>query len=105
MLCSSQEVRDVVDDLLTQLNTGRATTGGVTTEAGIAWTWMITEYGLVRGLFTGFAICFPVAFFVLMMATKNVIVSFYAILAIIQIVASVMGIVQAMGYDLGVAER
>mmetsp|Transcript_6051 Transcript_6051/g.11498 ORF Transcript_6051/g.11498 Transcript_6051/m.11498 type:complete len:998 (+) Transcript_6051:160-3153(+) len=99
-----QEVRDVVDDLLKQLDTGTASTGGVITEAGIAWTWMVTEYGLVNGLFTGFAICFPVAFLVLIMATKNVIVSFYAILAIIQIVASVMGIVQALDYDLGVAE-
>ena len=48
-----QEVRDIVDELLKSLDTGRATTGNVITEAGIAWTWMVTEYGLVNGLFTG----------------------------------------------------
>uniref|UniRef100_A0A7S2QV85 SSD domain-containing protein n=1 Tax=Triparma pacifica TaxID=91992 RepID=A0A7S2QV85_9STRA len=99
-----EEVREVVDALLLEMNTGNEATGEVITEAGIAWTWMITERGLVDGLFTGFAICFPVAFGVLMVATKNVAVSIYAIAAIIQIVASVMGIVQSIGYDLGVAE-
>ncbi|GMH73348.1 hypothetical protein TrST_g2399 [Triparma strigata] len=103
-LDEKKEVRDVVDELLKELDTGTATTGQVTTEAGIAWTWMVTEQGLVDGLFTGFAICFPVAFLVLIVATKNIIVSFYAIASIMMIVASVMGVVQSMGYDLGVAE-
>jgi len=93
-----EEVRDIVDALLTSMNTGTATTGKVVTEAGIAWTWMVTERGLVNGLFTGFAICFPVAFGVLLVATKNVPISVYAITAIMQIVASVMGIVQRLGF-------
>ena len=100
-----KDVRAVVDKVLEEINTGAAaTTGDVITEAGIEWTWMETEQGLVDGLFTGFAICFPVAFGVLIIATFNIFVSIYAIISIIFIVASVMGVVQMVGYDLGVAE-
>ena len=52
-----QEVRDVVDAVVKELSsTGHPTTGKVITEAGIAWTWMTTEKGLVDGLFLGFSI-------------------------------------------------
>jgi predicted RND superfamily exporter protein len=100
-----KDVRKVVDSVLDEVNDGAAsTTGKLLTQAGIEWTWMNTEQGLVDGLFNGFAICFPVAFLVLVFATYNAIVSTFAILSIVLIVASVLGIVQLMGYDLGVAE-
>ena len=52
---------------------------------------MLIEDALVRNLMTGFAICFPVAFAVLVAATGNVIVAMYAILSIAMIVAGVLG--------------
>ncbi len=100
-----QEVRKNVDKLIDSINDSAApTTGKVIDEAGIEWTWMVTEQGLVDGLFIGFAICFPVAFAVLIVATTNIVVSFYAIVSIMMIVSSVMGVVQMVGYALGVAE-
>ena len=101
-----KEVRAVVDSVIDTLNTDHnsETTGDIITEAGIEWPWMITEQELVDGLFKGFAICFPTAFCVLLFATANVLVSLFAIGTIVFIVASVMGIVQMAGYDLGVAE-
>ena len=46
--------------------------------ASRAFTWMVTQKRLVDGIFTGFAICFPVAFCVLFLATGSVRVSLYA---------------------------
>jgi predicted RND superfamily exporter protein len=74
-------------------------------EGGRAWTWPVTERALVNNMFFGLALCFPVAFFVLLFATNNVIVSFFAILSIAAIVTSVLGFCRSsMGWDLGVAE-
>lgn len=58
------------------------------------WVWTRTEEGLVNGMFTGLAMCFPVAFIVLALATGNVILSLYAIVSIAFVVASVLGFVQ-----------
>ena len=43
---------------------------------------METEKALVRGLFMGCIISFPICFLVLVFATGNVIVSFFAIASI-----------------------
>jgi predicted RND superfamily exporter protein len=72
---------------------------------GIFWTWTYTEAQLVTNVFIGFAICFPCAFVVLIMATRNIVVSLVAITSVIGIVASVMGFCKwAMGWGLGIAE-
>jgi len=99
VLTSLEELLEKIDKLPEAQKAGK-----VLTESGIAWTWMDTEQGLVDGLFNGFLICFPVAFLVLLLATKNLIVSFHSILSIGMIVASVLGVVQMMGFPLGVAE-
>merc|ERR1712054_498041 len=53
----------------------------------------------------GMAICFPVAFVVLMVATNNIIVSSFATISIGFIVSSVLGFTKSvMGWDLGIAE-
>lgn len=74
-------------------------------DGGREWVWMTTEEGLVNGLFLGFAICFPVAFLVLIYASSNVILSLYAVVSIAFIVACVLGTVRwGLEYNLGVAE-
>jgi len=71
----------------------------------LGWTWMIVEDALVRNLLVGFAICFPVAYVVLIGATGNIIVGTYAIISIAFIVAGVLGAAKLYsGWDLGVAE-
>ena len=72
---------------------------------GFAWVWMETEKALVNGLFNGLYICFPIAFAVLALATRNGPLAFIATVAIGCIVASVLGFVKAFnGWDLGIAE-
>ena len=69
------------------------------------WVWMETEKALVNGLFNGLYICFPIAFAVLAVATKNLPLALVATLSIGCIVASVLGFVKAFnGWDLGIAE-
>ena len=69
------------------------------------WVWMVTQRQLVTSMMEGMAICFPVAFVVLMVATNNIIISSFATLSIGFIVSSVLGFTKAvMGWDLGIAE-
>jgi hypothetical protein len=70
-----------------------------------AFVWMRSEIGLVEGFYQGMYIAFPVAFGVLLFATGNLFISFYAILSVLFIVFGVLGFVNySLGWDLGVAE-
>ena len=74
-------------------------------DGGIRWVWKQTEAGLVDGMFNGLAICFPVAFVVLLFATSNVVVAVFAITSIVGIVGTILGFCQSvMGWYLGIAE-
>lgn len=69
------------------------------------WVWMVTQRQLVTSMMEGMAICFPVAFVVLIVATNNIIISTFATLSIGFIVSSVLGFTKAvMNWDLGIAE-
>lgn len=70
-----------------------------------AFIWMRSEIGLVEGFYQGMYIAFPVAFCVLLFATGNILISFYAILSVLFIVFGVLGFVNySLNWDLGVAE-
>jgi len=76
-----------------------------TMSSGQGWTWMDVEDALVQNLITGFTICFPVAFVVLMFATGNVVIAVFATCSIAFIVAGVLGAAKAYyAWDLGIAE-
>ena len=49
------------------------------------------ERGLIDTLFTGLSICFPISFGVLLVASRNWIISVIAIFTILLIVGNVMG--------------
>jgi hypothetical protein len=70
----------------------------------IDWVWLATSQGIVDGLFTGFGICFPAAFCVLLFATHNIIVVMFAMINIASVVAGVLGYCQFSGWTLGVTE-
>ena len=82
-----------------------ASIGTIIHSGGVFWTWTFTEAQLVTNVFIGFAICFPCAYSVLLIATRNLYLATIAIVAVIGIVASVLGFCHwAMGWGLGIAE-
>merc|ERR1712217_527321 len=86
-------------------NKAPATVGTILQTVGFDWVFYALEKALVDGLFTGLAICFPVAFVVLLFATGNVVVAMLAIVTIALIVMSVLGWCWAIeGWYLGVSE-
>jgi len=85
--------------------TATAALGTVFVYAGREFVWMGTQEALVRGVFVGFAICFPVAFLVLIVATGSVRVSTFAIATICLVVGSLLGFVSTfLDWDLGTGE-
>ena len=85
--------------------TATASLGSVFVYAGREFVWMGTQEALVRGVFIGFAICFPVAFLVLIFATGSVVVSTFAIATICLVVGSLLGFVSTfLDWDLGTGE-
>jgi len=60
---------------------------------------------LLEGFFTGCLIAMPVAFMVLLAATRNIVISTYSVVAVASIVVSVLGFCKsAMDWDLGAGE-
>jgi hypothetical protein len=102
----TQPVIEAFDAFAEQRNAGApAGMTGMIHAGGVFWTWTFTEKALVDGIFTGFAICFPCAFLVLILSTWNIVVALWAIVAVAGIVASVLGSVKAyFGWGLGIAE-
>jgi hypothetical protein len=88
-----------------RIATAPAGMGSMVHSGGVFWTWTFTEKELVKSVFRGFAICFPAAFIVLMLATRNIVVSVLAIISVMGIVAAVMGFCKwAMDWGLGIGE-
>lgn len=104
---STNSVKDTVNEVVSDVNEKAPATIGDTFAEGQLWfAWVKTEEWLVRGMFLGFAICFPVAFLVLLIATGgNVLIAAYATVSIVGIVATVLGLCESVfKWDLGVAE-
>jgi len=67
-------------------------------------SWYATQNALLRGMYIGLSIAFPVAFGTLVFATKNFIIASYAIVTIGMIVGSVLGCASLEGWSLGISE-
>jgi hypothetical protein len=59
---------------------------------------------MVANLLQGIAICSPVVFLLLLFTTRNVQISAFALLSVLFIVGSVLGLAQWLGWPLGIAE-
>lgn len=59
---------------------------------------------MVANLLQGIAICSPVVFLLLIFTTRNVQISAFALLSVLFIVGSVLGLAQWLGWPLGIAE-
>ena len=79
--------------------------GHLTYDGGWDFLWTDTFEAVRATLFEGLAICFPLAFAVLLFSTENFLVALYAIVGIALIVASVLGTIEYIyGWDLGIVE-
>ena len=79
--------------------------GHLTYDGSWEFLWADTYETLRVSLFEGLAICFPLAFVVLLFSTENLLVALYAIVGIALIVASVLGTIEYVyGWDLSVPE-
>jgi hypothetical protein len=79
--------------------------GHLTYDGEHHFLWADTFETLRASLFEGLAICFPLAFVVLLFSTENILVALYAIVGIALIVASVLGTIEYIyGWDLGIVE-
>lgn len=69
-----------------------------------AWGSMVTERELVINAVQGMAIALSVALAALALSTLNIVISLYAILTIIGIVATVTASMVAQGWELGISQ-
>ena len=104
-----QERRKVINRVINfveaQQESAPSELGHLTYDGGEQFLWTDTMEALRASLFEGLAICFPVAFVVLLYSTENILVSLYAIFGIALIVASVLGTIEYIyGWDLGIVE-
>lgn len=100
-------MKDVVMEIVDDLNKKAPDSlGDCFAVADIWFAWAQIEEWLIRGMFLGFSVCFPVAFVVLIFATGgNFRIALFAIINIAGIVATVLGLCESvMGWDLGIAE-
>ena len=98
-------INRVIDFVEAQQESAPSELGPLTYDGGEQFLWTDTMEALRASLFEGLAICFPLAFIVLLFATENFLVAFYAIVGIVLIVASVLGTIEYVyGWDLGIVE-
>ena len=73
-------------------------------EADVFWAWMQSEQAFFDGVQVGVTISAICAFFILLIATRNLLISLYAIITVIFIVMSVVAVMVLRGWQLGVSE-
>jgi len=78
------------------VNNGKATS--------IQWVQLETEPFYAKGAVLGVAIVVPLAFLVLLIFTKNIVISFFAMVCIVGNMLSVCILVLIVGWDFGVVE-
>ena len=94
----------VLDQLVTDLKASAPVGMQNIIQTSFDMSWITLELGIVSGLYTGLAISFPIAFCVLVFASRNVILAAFSILSIAGIVFSVLGSAYYFGWALGIAE-
>ena len=68
------------------------------------WCFMESERAFYDGAIQGMIVSVTLAFFIMLVATRNFIVTFYAIISVIFIVACVTAAMVMSGWELGVSE-
>lgn len=66
--------------------------------------WVVVQKTTEDTLLVGLSVCFPFAFIVLVLSSRNLIISVFAIVTIVLICFSCLGFVQVLGWMLGIGE-
>ena len=67
-------------------------------EADVFWAWMQSEQAFFDGVRVGVSISAICAFVILLIATRNVLISLYAIVSVIFVVMSVVAVMVLNGW-------
>ncbi len=69
-----------------------------------SWCWLVSEDAFVQSALQGIGIAMPLAFMVLIFATRNWIVSILAVFNIVGIMLCEMGIMRSLNWPFGISE-
>merc|ERR1711977_758182 len=72
--------------------------------ANSMWVWMHTQTVFVSSALSGMITGTILAFVVVLLATQQILVAFASVLTIVGILASVLGAMVALGWELGTIE-
>jgi predicted RND superfamily exporter protein len=97
-----RKINEVLDDQWEK--SGKVATLGRGTQASGSHVWMDTQLSLVSSSLIGLAVSFVLSFLVLVVATRSFVASLISILAILGIVAVVLGSMVLGGRNLGFME-
>ena len=72
--------------------------------ADIFWPWMQTEQAFFEGVRQGVSTSGILAFALLLLATRNILISFYSMMGVVMIVCCVVAVMVLREWQLGVSE-
>lgn len=72
--------------------------------AGPFWCHMESEKAMYEGAIQGIVVSVSLAFVILILATKNLIVAVYAIISVIFVVSNIVAVMYLLGWELGIPE-
>lgn len=68
------------------------------------WAYLSLEKSMFRNAMGGMACSILFAFVILLLTTKNLVVSFYSVVSISLVIATIMSAINLLGWSLGIAE-
>ncbi|KAJ3452766.1 sterol-sensing domain [Anaeramoeba flamelloides] len=95
-----EEVEDYIKELNADAPEGIKNLGSVSG----TWISMLTEEVLIRVALTSVGVSLAISFLIILIATNNLIISFYALLSISGVVVTIVGMMVSLGWQLGIVE-
>jgi len=78
--------------------------GNLYQEADVFWAWMQSEQAFFEGAKQGVSTSGALAFLILLVATRNILIALYAIKSVVFIVLCVVAVMVLKDWQLGVSE-
>jgi hypothetical protein len=99
-------LRDDFDDWISDIQDGGCPDNLCDSMANSSWRWWLltVENNFLTSAFSGMAIALPLAFIVLMISTRNWIISIFAIMDIIGVISCELCVMYIAGWKFGMVE-